>query len=451
MDHETGQPEDESSVYEEKINVIADEVLDILKQLSRDNKAKLNSKAIAERMAVKETVKKMLLEPQGGVKNVSAEGNQESATEMNRLKDITSSFLDKFSDLAPEMLTEEISDLKKQLHNKDLFEDTASRLDSLLKYIKIYFDTLYLRNKELEEFMRQTINYLQNTEEHVATELTLHQTKFNEDREFEKSISVNMTMIKDEFDSSPVLVTDNLKSLKAAVFNKIENINKGIDKKREQDILQLKQTEKTLEDMGNRINGIKKEAEDIKKKAEQLEMESLRDKLTGLYNRKAYDQKIVETLAHLNRYEVPSALMFCDIDFFKKINDTFGHKVGDLALKKLAFFLKEKLRVNDFIARYGGEEFAIILPHTSLDDALQAGESLRSYIDNASFSYKNRSIPLTISIGVSSFNSDDTEDSVMERADSALYLAKNSGRNAVRTEADLIRDEDTLSQSSLTS
>ncbi len=447
MDQETDIPDNSATVFEEKIYVIADEVLDILKQLSRDNKQKLNTKAIAERMAVKETVKKMLLEPQGS----NSDSKQETTKEMNRLKNMTSSFLDQFSDLAPEMLTEEISDLKKQLHNKELFDDTASRLDSLLKYIKIYFDALYLRNKELEEFMRQTISYLQNTEEHVSKELSIHQTKFHEDRQFEKSISVNMTMIKDEFDASPGLITDNLKNLKAAVFSKIESINKGIDKKREQDILQLKETEKTLEQMGQRINGIKKEAEDIKKKAEELEMESLRDKLTGLFNRKAYDQKVVETLANLHRYEVPSALMFCDIDFFKKINDTFGHKVGDLALKKLAFFLKEKLRVNDFIARYGGEEFAIILPHTPLEDALVAGEGLRAYIDNASFSYKGNNIPMTVSIGVSSFRSSDTDDSVMERADKALYLAKNSGRNTVRTEEDVIKEGNTLRQSSVTS
>jgi diguanylate cyclase (GGDEF)-like protein len=426
MDQETGKPEDNSSVLQEKIDVIADEVLDILKQLSKDNKAKLNSKAIAERMAVKDNVKKMLIEPLSSIHGEHPDIRYESSREVNRLKDITSNFLDKFSDLAPDMLTEEISELKKQLHDKNLFENTASRLDSLLKYIKIYFDALYLRNKELEEFMRQTIRYLEETEEHVETELSLHQNKFNQDRDFEKSISINMSSIKEDFDSSPGLITDNLKNLKKAVFGKIESINKGIVKKRESDMLHLKEQEKTL-------------------------AQSLRDQLTGLYNRKAYDQKVVETLANLRRYDVPASLLFCDIDYFKKINDSFGHKVGDLALIKLASLLKDKLRVNDFISRYGGEEFAIILPHTTLKDAINAGDGARSYIDNAMFSYKHKTISLKISIGISTFRKEDTVDSVMERADKALYLAKNSGRNTVKTEEDVIKEGDALGSKTHTS
>ncbi len=451
MEQDTGQPEDNSSELQEKIYVIADEVLDILKQLSKDNKKKLNAKAIAEQLVVKGTVQKMLIEPLPPIHADHPDIKQETHSEISRLKDMTSNFLDKFSDMAPDMLTEEISDLKKQIHDKNLFENTASRLDSLLKYIKIYFDALYLKNKELEEFMRQTISYLEETEEHVSTELSFHQNKFNQDREFEKSISINMSMIKEDFDSSPGMITDNLKKLKSAVFGKIENINKGIDQKREQDMIHLKEQETTLEQMSSRISGIKKEAKEIKKKAEEIELQSLRDQLTGLYNRKAYDQKVVETLANLRRYDVPASLMFCDIDFFKKINDSFGHKVGDLALKKLASLLKEKLRVNDFISRYGGEEFAIILPHTSLKDAEKAGDGARSYIDNAMFSYKNRNIPLKISVGISVFRKDDTVESVMERADNALYLAKNSGRNTVKTEKDVIKEDDDITQKSLTS
>ena len=142
-------------------------------------------------MAVKDTVRKMLNEPLPPTQGENSDIRQESSREINRLKDITSNFLDKFSDLAPDMLTEEISDLKKQIYDKNMFENTASRLDSLLKYIKIYFDALYLKNKELEEFMQQTIKYLEETEEHVSTELSFHQNKYNEDREFENSISIN--------------------------------------------------------------------------------------------------------------------------------------------------------------------------------------------------------------------------------------------------------------------
>jgi diguanylate cyclase len=245
-----------------------------------------------------------------------------------------------------------------------------------------------------------------------------------------------MNMIQEDFSSD-----GDLNSIRQAVLSKIESINKNIEKKREQDVSRLERTEKTLNDMKNSISSIKKEADELKRKAEEakkrateIESESFHDKLTGVFNRRAYDEELFKTLASLQRYKIAYSLMICDIDHFKKINDNFGHKVGDLTLKKIAGLLKERLRTTDFIARYGGEEFAVILNHTSLDDARKVGEDVREFINNSSFSYKNQKIPVTISIGISFFRADDDSNTVFERADAALYLAKESGRNSVKTE-----------------
>ena len=186
-----------------------------------------------------------------------------------------------------------------------------------------------------------------------------------------------------------------------------------------------------------RMADIIKEAGEIKKRSLELERDSLFDKLTGLYNRKAFDHKISEALANMSRYKIPYSLLFCDIDNFKSINDKYGHNVGDAALTKIAALLKDKLRKNDFISRYGGEEFVVILPHSVLQDAKIAGEGVRSFIDAAVFSYKNANITLTLSIGICEFREDDDCNTVIERADRALYLAKKSGKNTTRTEADL--------------
>jgi diguanylate cyclase len=203
-------------------------------------------------------------------------------------------------------------------------------------------------------------------------------------------------------------------------------------------MLRLQRTEEALQEMTERMNEMKKEAEEIRKKAEEAKNESYHDSLTQLHNRKAYDEKIEEAMANVTRYDESASLIVCDIDFFKSINDTFGHKVGDLALKKLATLLKERLRVNDFVARYGGEEFVVILPHTDLDGAYIAGEGIRSYIDKALFSYKGQHIPLKVSVGISEFKKSDDSSSAFERADKALYLAKDSGRNQVKTEKDVL-------------
>jgi diguanylate cyclase len=432
MNKEDIDRDEKMSKLEEKIYVMADEVLDILKQLSQDNKQQLNSKIIAERMFIRDAVKKVLGGPDH---KTSGESNDSHV-----IKDLADTVLTRFSELTPFSIPHQF-DSKETLSDASVLKDTTKWLDSTVKTIKQYYDSISEKNRELEEFMHQTMRQLVETEQHLASELTSHQKKFSEDRAFESTISTSMTMIEQDFHKG-----SDIKSIKKTVLAKIENINKGIERKREQDLHRLRETENTLHAMSTQIHEIKKEADEVKKRAQEIENESLRDNLTGIYNRKAYDQKIIETLANLGRYDVQSCLIICDVDNFKKINDTFGHKVGDLALKKLAALLKEKLRVNDFISRYGGEEFTIILPHTDLAGAIIASKGLISYIYKSVFSYKDKKIPLTISIGISVFKKTDDSSTVFERADAALYLAKESGKNTVKTEEDCIKEGSPLNQ-----
>lgn len=414
------------SCVEEKIDVIADEVIEILKQLSQENKHQLSSKLIAEKMYVRDSVKNMLDAPKDTA-SASLPNNS------NILKDITDTIINRFSDFTPFSLGDKLGELQQEFQDEALVEETAKWMDSSFKIVRKYIDSLTIRNKELEEFIRQTMQHLEKTEMHLTIELSSQENKFSEDREFENTISDHMKMIKHDFNKG------DFKSIKEAVLSKIDNINKGIEKKREQDIQRKEQTEKALNSLTSQIKGIKKEADEIKKKTVKLEIESSRDELTGLYNRKAYNENVLETIAYINRYNEPASLMVCDIDYFKKINDSFGHKVGDLVLKKLSILLREKLRENEFISRYGGEEFAIIVPHAPLNEARKIGEGLRDYIDKFIFSYKDQKIPLTVSIGVCSFRKDDDCYTVFDRADEALFLAKRSGRNNVKTEDDVQR------------
>ena len=121
-----------------------------------------------------------------------------------------------------------------------------------------------------------------------------------------------------------------------------------------------------------------------------------------------------------------------DIDHFKKLNDTYGHIVGDKALVDVSKELKKNLRKIDFVARYGGEEFAVILPSTAIKDAIIVIEKIRQEIFDTDFLVKDKSVEITVSGGVKEFCDGDTIAKVMEKADEALYLAKNSGRNQVK-------------------
>jgi diguanylate cyclase (GGDEF)-like protein len=162
----------------------------------------------------------------------------------------------------------------------------------------------------------------------------------------------------------------------------------------------------------------------------QLYQESLSDSLTGLYHHKYFELRLKEEMARSKRYKYPLTLALIDIDFFKNVNDTYGHLVGDTVLKVLAKILKEGTRFIDVVARYGGEEFAVILPYVSYKDALEIGERLRKTIEDTSF----EGIRITISVGIGYTDGESTDFDYKELinfADKALYNAKNNGRNRV--------------------
>jgi len=160
-----------------------------------------------------------------------------------------------------------------------------------------------------------------------------------------------------------------------------------------------------------------------------LEHESSHDPLTHIHNRRSFENAINSEAIRSKRYDKPMSLILLDIDYFKNINDKYGHKIGDIVLIGLAEVLTESIRKSDTVFRVGGEEFAILIPETKVAGALKLAEKVRDRVDNCSFDIVNK---VTISLGVAEFHQDITKDQLYQHADQALYLAKNRGRN--RTE-----------------
>lgn len=165
-----------------------------------------------------------------------------------------------------------------------------------------------------------------------------------------------------------------------------------------------------------------------------LEELSQTDRLTDLFNRGHWEECLASEFSRLQRYTGHASLIMLDIDYFKKINDTHGHHVGDLVLQWMADILRLSLRETDLPGRYGGEEFAILLPHTELDDARQLAERLRESIAKAPFQHEDIEFFITVSLGVASFSPQfKTHTQWLEAADQALYASKHGGRNRVST------------------
>lgn len=158
------------------------------------------------------------------------------------------------------------------------------------------------------------------------------------------------------------------------------------------------------------------------------ELMAAKDQLTDLWNRRTFDQRLKESVAHQERHEGTFSLLLIDIDHFKRINDRYGHMAGDDVLRRFADVLRERLRQNDVAARWGGEEFAVLADGASLENGRLLAEQIRGAVADEVFPGAEST---TVSIGVAEFGSGENEDDLLQRADQALYEAKRLGRNRV--------------------
>ncbi|MEM6731098.1 MAG: GGDEF domain-containing protein [Myxococcota bacterium] len=160
-----------------------------------------------------------------------------------------------------------------------------------------------------------------------------------------------------------------------------------------------------------------------------------RDVLTGCYNKKYFLDHMPTEFAFARRHRKPLSLALCDIDHFKKVNDTYGHPCGDYVLKAVAQAMTKSVRTEDTLARWGGEEFALIMRDTRAEEAFIAAERIRRSIESSTFDFEGHSLQVTMSLGVATWT-DDVEmtlDQLVKQADDLLYDAKNKGRNRTET------------------
>ncbi len=162
---------------------------------------------------------------------------------------------------------------------------------------------------------------------------------------------------------------------------------------------------------------------------------NLRDALTGIHNRRSLETSLKREMERYKRYGHPLSMIMFDIDFFKKVNDTYGHQCGDFILQQIALTIEKEVRDQDLLARYGGEEFCCLLPETSMEAAVVLAERFRKKVSQKPYRYQDKSVDVTISLGVSTMSNETTTgEMLLKKADTGLYAAKNAGRNRVMVE-----------------
>ncbi|MEI6413813.1 MAG: diguanylate cyclase [Pseudomonadota bacterium] len=191
----------------------------------------------------------------------------------------------------------------------------------------------------------------------------------------------------------------------------------------------MNRAEARKQELQQQLEKVETEASDLRRQIVQVRQQALRDALTGLPNRLAYQERLDQEFKRWSRFKESLVVIVWDVDDFKSVNDRFGHHVGDKALRAIAEVLWKRLRQTDFMARYGGEEFVALLVGSDLAQAQEVAGDMRKAVEETRFYTDERRIPLTISCGISQFIEGDTPEQVFARADQALYQAKRSGKN----------------------
>ena len=283
--------------------------------------------------------------------------------------------------------------------------------------------------RELEAFLRQLTERLAELDRDIRETARLQALSDQAGRDVDSRVRDEVSGIE-----RSVADAEDLDALKTAVQSRVILIRNHMDRFLEQHGSVHEDAGKVIARLERQLEQTQAELERLQAEAESARASAMSDPLTGIPNRLAYDRRLEEELARFKRYGAPFALLVWDVDRFKSINDTYGHAAGDKVLTVIARLLRGRVRETDLTARYGGEEFVILMPETDAAHAEPVADKLRQAIAATEFHFRGKRVPITASCGLTESRPGDDAQSLFQRADTALYRAKENGRNRVESD-----------------
>jgi diguanylate cyclase len=238
------------------------------------------------------------------------------------------------------------------------------------------------------------------------------------------SVEIGVSSIEKTITKSTDLTT-----LKQDVSSNLTEIRKHVEDYKHAEEVKKDISSQSYAKIIEELSRSQKESEKLQAQLHESKIQLLRDPLTDIANRLAYDERIIVEFNRWKRTNVPLCLALWDLDHFKQINDKYGHGVGDRVLKLFADIIQSRIRKVDLFARIGGEEFVLLMPDTSIENAMNLNNKLRVMLEECNFHYEGQHCKITSSVGVAEFRRGDKAEIVLEKADKALYHSKNTGRN----------------------
>lgn len=296
----------------------------------------------------------------------------------------------------------------------DVVAEVCKRLNMHHSELTGFFQQLTTRLEGLEQDLQSTGRYRNDT----------HTLVLNMERDVRSEISEMRAAFKN---------LTELENLKHDVDSRLNGLDSRIREFRENQEQRHQEDQDLIQQLSAKVKALETDGHQLRQRLEQTQQEAVQDALTGLPNRKAYEERIAAEVARTRRYTTPLTMVMWDVDMFKTINDTYGHAAGDRVLRVIADTLREHIRETDFLARYGGEEFILLLPQTKLNVAKTVCDKLRLLIEDTPFHFQEQRVSITISGGMAQYHGEEAVSQLFERADKALYQAKQNGRNRIET------------------
>ncbi|QPK62052.1 diguanylate cyclase [Methylomonas sp. LL1] len=321
----------------------------------------------------------------------------------------------------PDLFADDAKQLKIRLQDGQalgpVFNDAVTLLLSIKKHMEVeqqeMADFLSTLTEELAELGLKTSGV------NIANEDTLKK-RSNLDRD----VAAQMADLQKKSATAT-----QLEPLKQLISTRLHSISQQLQTHTLQEQVERDRTQRELRALMQKLREMESETLELQSRLDLAQRRATRDSLTGLPNRLAFEERLADEVARARRYGTALTLAVWDIDFFKNINDTYGHKSGDKALVIIAKLLSRYCREADFVARFGGEEFVMLLPETEARNGLVMVDKLREIVERSGFNANGDRVSITLSCGLSQYVDGDNNESLFVRADGALYQAKQSGRN----------------------
>ncbi|MCP4022465.1 MAG: GGDEF domain-containing protein [Desulfobacteraceae bacterium] len=354
------------------------------------------------------------------------------------VKDTTTNFVDDFKHQYHEVVNTlrstlddkyktKLNNISKRIINAADTTDISELRESIFQLIFAYISDTNVDREKVNKFIREIMGKILEIESKFSDSFEQTDSVFEINQGFESVLDTEMGGIKESTN-----VAASLDDLKVQISQRLTSIENALQKKKAKDDAIKKIAKQNRNNFQSGFAKLKQELDEATQYSEELEKKLNLDQLTGAFNRRAYDKKIDDEMTRFTRYGSMFSLLLLDADKFKRINDTYGHAVGDRCLQEIIKRSIPLLRKNDMLARYGGEEFVVIMPETDADGARKAAEKIRKTIEKIEFLYKKETVRVTVSIGVTQAQKGDkNHQEIFERADIAVYKAKENGRNQV--------------------